>query len=61
MNVMLLRKNISPSIIKQEKKYLYYLYLNNSQLKNIFSQLENFVCDAILEGFDILEREDNKK
>jgi Fic family protein/DNA-binding XRE family transcriptional regulator len=56
MNVMLLRKNISPGIIKQEKKHLYYLYLNISQLKNIYNQLEDFVCDSILEGFDILER-----
>ena len=37
-------------------KYLYYTYLNKSQVKNDLTQLEDFICDAVLYGFDLLER-----
>lgn len=56
MQAMLLKNNFAPAVIRQEKKYLYYAYLNKSQLKGDASQLENFICDAIIDGFDIVER-----
>jgi len=55
MAAMLLRKNFAPAIIKQEKKRLYYKYLQSSQQKGEFEQLENFICDSILNGFEIVE------
>ena len=56
IHAMLLRKNLPPAVIKQEKKRLYYLYLNKSQREDDFSLLEDFIGDAIFEGFSILER-----
>lgn len=58
MTAMLLRGNLAPAIIRQEKKQLYYTYLYKAQTKNDNSQLENFLCNAIAEGFNILERKD---
>jgi Fic family protein len=60
MNAVLLRENLAPAIIRQEQKQLYYTYLYKSQTKNDQSQLENFICDTIIDGFKILERTDNK-
>lgn len=56
MQAMLLKSNLSPVIIRQEKKLFYYNYLNNSQLKGDSTQLQDFICDAILEGFDVLKK-----
>ena len=53
---MFLKSNIAPAVIKQENKRLYYAYLRAAQLKNDFTQLENFICDAVTSGFDILNR-----
>jgi len=61
MNAMLLEKNIAPAIIRQEKKKLYYTCLYKSQTKDDPSQLENFICDAIFDGFKILERKNLSK
>jgi len=58
INAMLLEKNIAPAIIRQEQKKLYYAYLYKAQTKDDFSQLEDFFCDAIVNGFKILERLD---
>ncbi|HPT08583.1 MAG TPA: Fic family protein [bacterium] len=58
MIAMLLRKNLAPAIIRQENKRQYYNYLNKAQLKGEFSQLENFICEAVLKGFDIIDRKD---
>jgi len=58
MNAMILKENIAPAIIRQEHKRLYYAYLYKAQTKNDSSQLENFLCDAVMSGFDILERKD---
>lgn len=52
---MLMRKNIPPAIIRQEKKQMYYAFLNKAQTKGDSSLLEDFLCDAILEGFGIME------
>jgi Fic family protein len=56
MHAMLLRNNLPPAIIKQENKRFYNSYLNKSQLKGDDSLLEDFVHDAVLEGYRILER-----
>lgn len=56
MNAMLLCANHAPAIIRQQKKGLYYTYLRKAQLKGDHSQLEDYLCDAVQEGFSILER-----
>ncbi|MDP2750697.1 MAG: Fic family protein [Nanoarchaeota archaeon] len=56
MTAMLLKANLAPAVIHQQQKQLYYTYLFKAQTKNDQSQLEDFLCDAILDGFDILER-----
>lgn len=60
INAMLLANNIAPAIIRQEQKQLYYTYLYKAQTKNDQSQLEDFLCDAVIDGFNILERKDIK-
>ena len=61
MQAILLSNNLPPAIITQEKKVLYLKYLNISQTKGDSNPLEDFVCDAIFEGFKILERQKNEK
>lgn len=58
MNAMLLSANFAPAIIRQEQKQLYYTYLYKAQTKEDHSQLEDFLCEAIMDGFNILERTD---
>lgn len=58
MDAMLLQANFAPAIIRNEQKRLYYTYLYKAQTKEDYSQLENFLCDAIVDGFAILERKD---
>jgi len=60
MNAMLLKGNVAPAIIRQEQKRLYYAYLYKAQTKEDYSQLEDFLCEAVMEGFAILERADTK-
>jgi len=55
VHAMLLKKNYPPAVIRQEKKRNYLKYLNKSQRKDDFEDLEEFFCDAILGGFDIIE------
>lgn len=58
MNAMFLKNNLAPAVIRQEQKQLYYTYLYKSQTKEDRSQLENFLCDSVMDGFKILERQD---
>jgi Fic family protein/DNA-binding XRE family transcriptional regulator len=60
MNAMLLKENFAPAVIRQEQKQLYYTYLYKAQTKDDHSQLENFLCDAVDGGFDVLLRRDNR-
>lgn len=60
MNAMLLGMNFAPAIIRQERKQLYYTYLYKAQTKEDRSQLEDFLCEAVLEGFKILDRADKR-
>lgn len=59
MNAMLLEANFAPAIIRQEQKQFYYTYLYKAQTKDEQSQLENFLCDTVMDGFNILERKDS--
>jgi Fic family protein len=56
VNAMLLQANLAPAVIFQQQKQLYYTYLYKAQTKNDQSQLEDFLCDAVTIGFNILER-----
>ena len=58
MNAMLLSANFAPAVIRQEQKQLYYTYLYKAQTKGDYSQLENFICEAVTNGFKILDRTD---
>ena len=58
MNAMLLSANFAPAIIRQEQKQLYYTYLYKAQTKEDQSQLEDFLCEAVMDGFKILDRAD---
>ena len=53
---MHIKNNFAPAIIKQENKKLYYTSLQRAQLKEDYTQLEDFICNAIDYGFDILNR-----
>lgn len=56
MHAMALKLNLAPVVVRQEKKRLYVAYLNKAQMKSDMSLLEDFVCEAILEGYRVLER-----
>lgn len=60
MNAMLLSANFAPALIQEQQKRLYYTYLYKAQTKEDQSQLENYLCDAVINGFKILERKDMK-
>lgn len=57
MCAMALKKNLAPVTVLQEKRRHYATYLNKAQMKDDLTLLEDFICDAILEGYRILERE----
>jgi len=56
IHAMLLKENLPPAVIKQEDKQIYYACLNKSQRSEDGSALEDFICEAIFEGFKILKR-----
>jgi Fic family protein len=56
LHAMLLRRNYAPAVILQENKRQYNLYLNKAQTGDDQSLLEDFIADAVLAGFAILER-----
>jgi len=51
---ILLKKGFAPAVIAQEKRRFYILYLNQSQIKDDHSRLEDLVCDGIMAGYDLL-------
>lgn len=57
MYSMALHSNLPPAIISSDVKKLYATYLNKSQMTDDMSLLEDFICDGILEGYDIIETE----
>jgi Fic family protein len=56
IQAMLLKNNYPPAVILEENKRLYMKYLNKAQTTEDQSLLEDFLCDAILSGFDMLKR-----
>ncbi|MFH1259252.1 MAG: Fic family protein [Elusimicrobiota bacterium] len=54
LTAMLLKENLPPAIIPQAQRRYYILYLNQSQTRNDYSRLEDFISDAILSGYDLL-------
>ncbi|MFA6336667.1 MAG: Fic family protein [Candidatus Paceibacterota bacterium] len=60
MNAMLLNANFAPAIIRQQQKQLYYTYLYKAQTKKDHSQLEDFLCEAVTDGFTILDRKNKR-
>jgi len=56
LQMMLMRHNLAPAVIKQENKRFYYTYLNKAQKTKDTTLLENFICDAILMSFDLIEK-----
>lgn len=55
ITAMLLRENLAPAVIKKEKKHFYYKFLQKSQQEKDYNSLEDFICDSILNGFEIVE------
>ena len=55
MNAMLLKKNLPPALIFQEARKFYMLYLNQSQTEADFSRLEDFLCDAVLGAYALMQ------
>ncbi|MCD4813182.1 Fic family protein [bacterium] len=51
---MLLQKNIAPAVIAQADRHYYIMYLNQPQLKEDYSRLEDFICDGILAGYALI-------
>jgi Fic family protein len=56
IHAMALRNNLPPAVILQENRRLYMAYLNKAQTNDDISLLKDFVSDAILEGYRIVER-----
>lgn len=54
IDAMLIRNNLPPAIIRQENKQLYYAFLNKAQISGDTSLLEDFLCEAIMEGLEML-------
>ena len=55
MNAMLLKNNLPPALIFQEARKFYMLYLNQSQTEADFSRLEDFLCDAVLGAYALMQ------
>ncbi|MDY0302969.1 MAG: Fic family protein [Candidatus Moranbacteria bacterium] len=56
LSAMLIEKNIAPAVIKEERKGLYCTCLRRAQIKEDFTQLEDFICQAVVAGFEIIGR-----
>ncbi|MCP5046242.1 MAG: helix-turn-helix domain-containing protein [bacterium] len=58
IHAMALGKNLPPAVIRQERKQFYYTCLNKAQTSRHedLSLLEDFICDGLMAGFDILAR-----
>jgi Fic family protein len=56
MHAMALKENLPPLVILQKNRRLYVAYLNKAQVKDDLSSFHDFACDAILEGYRIVER-----
>lgn len=57
LNAMLLAQNLPPAVILQTKKAKYYSSLNNAQLKGQLDQIEEYIADAVIAGYRMINRE----
>lgn len=57
MHAMALQVNLAPVVVRQERKKLYTTYLNKAQMQGDSSLLEDFLCEALMDGYRIVERE----
>ncbi len=57
LNSMLLAQNLPPAVILQTKKAKYYSSLNNAQLKGQLDQIEEYIADAVIAGYRMINRE----
>jgi Fic family protein len=55
-HAMALTNDLPPLVILQQDRRRYISYLNKAQIKDDLTLLEDFMCDAILEGYRIVER-----
>lgn len=51
---MLLKNNIAPAIIAKKKRPAYYKSLQKAQLEENYRPIEDFIIDAILDGYRII-------
>jgi len=56
MAAQLIKAKLPPAVIEQGVKRRYYSCLNRAQLKGEYQELEDFICEAILKGFKIMDR-----
>lgn len=55
MHYVAVRNGLPPVLVKREKKQAYYNYLQRAQIKDESVFLESFVCDALLESYELLK------
>jgi len=55
IHAMSLRNNLPPAVIRQENRQFYYTYLAKAQTEEDTSLLEDFLCDAFIDGFRVME------
>jgi len=56
MHAIALRANMPPVLVEQRRKREYLQYLNKAQLEGDYEPLENFLGEALLRGYAIVER-----
>ena len=56
MNATMLSHNLPPAVIEQKNRRTYMKSLNIAQQEGDSGPLEDFLCDAVLKGYQILER-----
>jgi Fic family protein len=56
MHTMLLRANFPPAVIRPVRKRFYYAALHKAQAQGDDSLLQDFLCDAVFDGWAMLER-----
>lgn len=54
IQAMLLRANLAPAVILKKKKQDYLACLNKAQTKGSFTDLEEFLCDAVVTGYGMM-------
>lgn len=50
-----IRYGLPPVLIKRDKKQAYYTYLERAQTMEEYVFLESFICDSLLESYELLE------